>query len=162
MPCFLSVSRHLFLPSSREFTLPSPPVLALCPSRRTFLPHSAFWQRCRFLLGRAATALGAHRFYLKCSLLPLALSDPCVARKGSERGLNRWKVLSRGGGAKGPPPHITGEHPVPLWRVPSCLSKLTEVALGLIPSHTPFPGSEREGAIRCFLLGISNSSATVK
>ena len=112
MPCFLSVSRHLFLPSSREFTLPSPPVLALCPSRRTFLPHSAFWQRCRFLLGRAAAALRAHRFYLKCSSLPLALSDPCVARKGSERGLKRWKVLSRGRGAKGPPsPHN--------WRAPS-------------------------------------------
>jgi hypothetical protein len=50
MPCFLSVSRHLFLPPSREFfTLPSPSPIAACPSCRTSLlsVHAPLWQRCR-------------------------------------------------------------------------------------------------------------------
>lgn len=62
-------------------------------------------------------------------------------------------------GLRTPRPKLTGETPVPPWRVPSCLSKLTEVATGNIP---PFLGRERAGAIRCFLLGISNASAAVK
>lgn len=92
MPCFLSVSRHLFLPSSREFTLPSPPALALCPSRRTFLPESTLF----FLAALSLSSRPGNHCARSLPVLvkvPLAptgsLSDHCVARKGSEKGLNK-------------------------------------------------------------------------
>lgn len=71
MPCFLSVSRHLFLPFP-GIILPSPPLLALGPSRRTFLPEPTL----RFLAALSPPARPGSRGALDVRALCKVLLAP--------------------------------------------------------------------------------------